>query len=122
MKWFTVLMIFGFVAFYTGDNVCLRYSSERAGWPAFWWFAVGNVLGFIATVMLTFALKAQHPNIIFALAQGGGFCVLQLASFYIFRVPLSPLQWAGVILIAIGIFCVQSKPPATHVAVQQATP
>jgi len=111
MKLFTILMILGFVVFYVGDNVCLRYASQRAGWPAFWWFAAGNVLGFIATIMLTLALKAQHPNIIFALAQGGGFCLLQLTAFYLFHDPLSRVQWTGVALIAIGIICVQFKAP-----------
>ena len=122
MKLFTILMILGFVAFYTGDNVCLRVSSERTGATAFWWFAAGNVLGFIATVMLTFALKSQNPNIIFALAQGGGFCVLQLTAFYLFRVPLTPLQWIGVSLIALGVVFVQTKPPVAPVAVTKLEP
>ncbi len=110
MTLLTILLIVGFITFYTGDNVCLRYASERSGWPWFWWFAAGNALGFIATLMLTLALRAQHPNIIFALAQGGGFCVLQLTAFYLFRVPLSPVQWVGVALIALGIICVQLRP------------
>jgi len=111
MSLITVLLLVGFVAFYTGDNVCLRYASERVGWAWFGWFAAGNALGFIATLMLTLALRAQHPNIIFALAQGGGFCVLQLTAFWLFRIPLSPLQWVGVGLIAAGILCVQLRPP-----------
>lgn len=117
MTLWTIVLIVGFVTFYTGDNVCLRLASERSGWPWFWWFAAGNALGFVATLMLTLALRAQHPNLIFALAQGGGFCVLQLTAFYLFRIPLSPWQWLGIALIAVGIMLVQTRPPAQRVAV-----
>ena len=105
----TGIYILGFIAAQVSSSICFRFVAERSGSPAVWLFVAGNLIGFFCTVFLTLALKGQHPNIIYALCTGGGFCVLQLASFLIFRMPLSSYQWAGIALIVCGMIVLQLK-------------
>jgi len=99
--------VLAFIGFSVAGSLCLRVAGERGGVPGVWFFAAGNAIGFVGTIFLTLALRAHQPNIIYALCQGGAFCVLQLAAFLIFRVPLTAFQWLGVTLIACGVCCVQ---------------
>ncbi len=105
----TALFVAGFVAFWVNGGLCLKMAAERSGWAAFGFFAAGNAIGFCGTVLLTLALRGQNPNVIYALCHGLGFCVLQVASYFLFKVALSPPQWIGVSLIAAGIICLQLR-------------
>lgn len=101
--------VLAFIAFSVSGSLCLRVAGDRGGAQGIYFFAAGNVIGFIGTIFLTLALRAHQPNITYALCQGGAFCVLQLAAFLIFRVPLTTVQWLGVSLIACGVCCVQVR-------------
>jgi len=98
-----------FVFFQVGGSLLLRVASQRTGEAAVGLFILGNAVGFCGATCLTLALRTEHPNLTFALCQGGAFCVLQLASYWIFRIPLRSAQWIGVVLIAAGVVCVQLK-------------
>lgn len=103
----TGLLVLGYFAAFLGVNISMKIAVQKTG-TGFWtWFIAGNVVGFFCTVAMTYALKDQNPNLIYALCIGGGFCLLQVASFLIFRQPLGPWQWAGVALVGIGIICLQ---------------
>jgi multidrug transporter EmrE-like cation transporter len=104
------IFIASFVFLSATGSLCLRVASQRSGPEALGFFAAGNVVGFFGTIFLTLALRTQHPNITYALCQGGAFCVLQLAALLFFRVPLTPPQWLGIVLIACGVVCVQLRP------------
>ncbi|MDA3876091.1 MAG: hypothetical protein PF483_03270 [Halothiobacillus sp.] len=60
-------------------------------------------------VSLTMALRGTNPNLIYALCLGGSFCALQLVSLLLFKQPLSPVQWTGVALVALGIVLLTIK-------------
>jgi multidrug transporter EmrE-like cation transporter len=55
------------------------------------------------------ALRGTNPNLIYALCLGGSFCALQLVSLLLFKQPLSPVQWTGVALVALGIVLLTIK-------------
>jgi multidrug transporter EmrE-like cation transporter len=97
----------GFIMFQVSGSLLLRVSSQRAGWVAFGWFSLGNIVGLCGVTCMTLALRTQNPNLTFALCQGGAFCVLQLVCYMVFRIPLRPAQWIGVAFIAVGVVCVQ---------------
>lgn len=101
------LFMAGFIMFQVCGSLLLRVASQRNGWPAFGWFSLGNIVGLCGVTCLTLTLRTQHPNLAFAVCQGGAFCVLQLACYLAFRIPLRPTQWIGVAFIAVGVFCVQ---------------
>ncbi|HTS17665.1 MAG TPA: hypothetical protein VMP11_08840 [Verrucomicrobiae bacterium] len=101
------LYMAGFIVFQVCGSLLLRVASQRAGSPAVVLFFFGNMVGFCGATCLTLALRTQHPNLTFALCQGGAFCVLQLACYLAFRIPLQPAQWLGVVFIAAGVVCVQ---------------
>ena len=101
------LYMVGFILFQVCGSLLLRVASQRTGWPAFGWFSFGNIVGLCGVTCMWLALRTQNPNITFALCQGGAFCVLQLACYLAFRIPLRPAQWIGVAFIAAGVVCVQ---------------
>ena len=101
------LYMVGFIMFQVSGSLLLRVASQRAGSGAVGLFFFGNTVGFCGATCLTLALRTQHPNLTFALCQGGSFCVLQLACYWAFRIPLRPAQWIGVAFIAAGVVCVQ---------------
>lgn len=98
-----------FIAFSVTGSLCLKFASQRNGWPAVAVFMAGNLIGFCAASLLTLTLRGRNPNLIYALCLGGGFCMLQLLSWLIFRMPLSGWQWMGVGLIACGMVCLQLR-------------
>jgi multidrug transporter EmrE-like cation transporter len=101
------LYMAGFIMFQVSGSLLLRVASQRTGSAAVGLFFFGNTVGFCGATCLTLALRTQHPNLTFALCQGGAFCVLQLACYWAFRIPLRPAQWIGVAFIAAGVVCVQ---------------
>jgi len=109
IPWTTMWFVIGFVAFQVNGSLCLRMAAERTGVGALAFFAAGNVIGFCGTVFLTLALPRSESERHLLALSGLGFCVLQLAAYFLFRVPLSPLQWFGVSLIAGGVVCLQFR-------------
>ena len=107
----TSLWILAYFVAFLGVNISIKIAVEKTSRFEFWcWFIGGNVVGFFCTVAMTYALKSQNPNLIYALCIGGGFLLLQAASYVIFRQPIGPLHWVGVLLIGIGIICLQIRP------------
>jgi multidrug transporter EmrE-like cation transporter len=47
--------------------------------------------------------KAIHPNVALALATAGSFVLSQIALVVFFKSELVPMQWAGMMVIVIGI-------------------
>ena len=78
------LYMVGFIMFQVSGSLLLRVASQRTGSAAVGLFFFGNTVGFCGATCLTLALRTQHPNLTFALCQGGAFCVLQLACYVAF--------------------------------------
>jgi multidrug transporter EmrE-like cation transporter len=106
---FAGLMVLWFAAAQAGASLLFKLAGEATGSRAWWLFAAGNAVGFGCTLSLLWALKGQNPNVIYAACYGGGFVLLQILSWWLFHVSLSPWQWAGVVLIAVGIILLQVK-------------
>lgn len=104
------LLIASYALCMTMNNLFFKWAAMADGWRYWPWFIAGNLAGFLGCVVMPFALKLGPSNMVYALSIGGGFCLLQLSALWIFREPLSPWQWAGVGLIAAGIFLLQFKP------------
>jgi multidrug transporter EmrE-like cation transporter len=104
------LPILGYIIAFLGVNLAMKFASLRAGSSGFWWWFIGgNFIGFFCTVFLTRALKFQHPNVVYALCVGGGFCLLQFACYFLFKEPLTFWQWLGIGLVVLGTLCLQIK-------------
>jgi multidrug transporter EmrE-like cation transporter len=105
----TGVLIVGFVASSVASSLIFRVASQHSGRTALLYFILGNTAGILVPVCLTFALRGNNPNIIYALTIGGAFCMLQLASWAFFHETLSPLQWTGVALVAVGMILLPFK-------------
>ena len=103
------LLVFIYAVAMAGANILLKFASQSTGLQ--WWiyFALANATGFSCVVVLPFALKLGNPNLVYALAIGGGFTLVQISSCLLFREPLSQCQWSGVALVALGLILLQIK-------------
>ena len=106
----TPFLVVAFITFSVAGSLLLRVAGQHQGWPAVLIFILGNISGFVAATTLTLTLRGRHPNLIFAVCLGGGFCILQLLSRVLFKMPLTTWQWFGIGLIATGMLCLQIQP------------
>ena len=102
----------GFVVSQTAAALFFKAGAGADLYSLRWWlwFAAGNAAGFGCPVALSFALRGANANanIVYALSYGGGFCLIQLATWYFFREPLSAWQWSGIGLIFAGILLLRA--------------
>jgi multidrug transporter EmrE-like cation transporter len=103
------LSILGFGLSQAASALFFKLAANSPFGTLAWWvyFGAGNLVGFGCPVALSFALRGTQANVVYALCYGGGFCLIQIATWLIFRQPLSPLQWGGVALILGGILLLQ---------------
>ena len=92
-----------------GSGMLFKLAADSSGRTALWYFVVGNVVGFLCPVALTFGLKHGNPNAVYAFCYGGAFALLQVASSWMFKQPLSLLQWTGIVAVGAGIFLLQIR-------------
>jgi multidrug transporter EmrE-like cation transporter len=104
-----VICVVGFMIASAWSSVQFKFAAEYSGRTAVWYFILGNVIGAVGPVALTFALKRANPNIVYALCFGGAFTLLQVVSWRLFRQPLSVFQWIGIGCVAVGIFLLQIR-------------
>ena len=110
MKPVALLFVFGVMLAMTVSSVLFKYAADSSGKRAVWYFIIGNIVGALGPVAITLGLRGGNANVIFALSYGGGFALVQVASWRIFHQPLSIIQWTGIGLIALGAFLVQIRP------------
>ncbi len=102
--------IFGFIVAQTGAALLFKIGASADPQTLRWWllFAAGNAVGFGCPVALSVALRGTNANLVYALCYGGGFCLLQFATWWFFREPLSLLQWSGIGLIGAGLLLLRA--------------
>jgi len=105
----TPFLVAAFIMFSVTGSLLLRVAGQHHGWVAVAVFLGGNISGFVAATVLTMTLRGRHPNLIYAFCLGGGFCMLQLMSRVLFKIPLTSWQWLGVSLILAGVVCLQIR-------------
>jgi len=103
----TPFLVAAFIMFSVTGSLLLRVAGQHHGWQAVLIFMLGNLSGFVAATTLTLTLRGRHPNLIYAVCLGGGFCLLQLMSRVFFKMPLTSWQWFGITMIAAGMIFLQ---------------
>jgi multidrug transporter EmrE-like cation transporter len=90
-------------------NASFRISAHSPAWRGIlFWQIIGNLAGFITVITLTGLLRYMPLSIAFPLSTGLSIIGVQLAAAkYMFHEPITLANWAGSLLIAIGIFLVQ---------------
>ena len=68
-----------------------------------WGFLFGNLFGFSSIWLLMLIYKAINPNIGLGIAGGGAFFLSQIALAMVFKTKVTPLQWAGIMAIVVGM-------------------
>jgi multidrug transporter EmrE-like cation transporter len=66
---------------------------------------VSTVIGMGNTWVLMQLYKKMDVNTATAVSLGGGFLITQITVALLFKGNLSPIQYAGVLVIAAGLFC-----------------
>ena len=100
----TLNLIFSIVA-----NAAFRISSRSASWgDVLTWQVLGNLAGFVTVITLTGLLRYMPLSAAFPLTTGMSILGVQIvAAQYLFHESISSVQWAGALLIGVGIFLVQ---------------
>jgi multidrug transporter EmrE-like cation transporter len=101
------LLVFGYAISMAGSNLSFKVASEKTGQQWWLWFLAGNVVGFGCPVLITYALREQSPQLVYAFTLGAGFVLLQLAGWFFFQAPISALQVGGLVLTAAGLVMLQ---------------
>lgn len=93
------------VAFNVIANVGFKRSAIGA-WPREFliWQVVGNVSGFVAVLTLTFIMRYISLSQALAFSWGLGFIAVEVfGARILLRDMITPMQWAGIVLIGGGL-------------------
>lgn len=102
-------MLAAYMVTMTLANVGLVYAARTTGASAWTWFIAANLSGFLATVLMTLALKETRPVLAAAIGIGGGFCLLQAANYWLFEQGMTPAQWIGAACVCVGVVLLQVR-------------
>ena len=93
------------VATHVISNVSFKWSAISTRSREFLtWQVVGNVAGFLGVLALTFVMRFIPLSQALAFSWGLGFIAIQIiGAHFIFHEMITPLQWAGVVLITGGL-------------------
>ena len=106
---YTIAAVVVFILASVGSSLLFRVAAQHTGRTTIVYFILGNCVGLAVSISLTLALRGTNPNLIYAMCLGGAFCVLQLVSTFLFKQPLSPVQWVGIALVASGLVLLPLK-------------
>jgi multidrug transporter EmrE-like cation transporter len=97
------------VAFNILANAAFRVSARSATWSdVLIWQVLGNLAGLVTVVTLTAMLRYVPLRTAFPLTTGMSILGVQVvAARWLFNEPISAVQWAGSLLIGVGVFLVQ---------------
>jgi multidrug transporter EmrE-like cation transporter len=109
LEWRTTGLIGLNVLFSIVANAAFRLSARSATWwDLLSWQVLGNLAGLMTVVTLTFLLRYAPLSIAFPVTAGISIVGVQIvAATWLFHEPINAMQWAGSLLIAVGVFLVQ---------------
>lgn len=81
-------------------------SATDARW--IWGFLGGNLFGFSSIWLLMLMYKTMNPNIALGIATGGALLLSQIIMFMVFNSKVAPLQWVGIVAIAVGMIALSA--------------
>ena len=97
------------VVFNVFANVALRWSAYGTTWSdVVVWQIAGNLAGFVTVLALTGVLRFLPLGVAYPLTTGLSVIAVQvLAAHWFFGEGIRPAQWAGALLIVLGVVLVQ---------------
>jgi small multidrug resistance pump len=100
-------LVLGYAVSMSASNLLFKVTSTKSGLEWWIWFLAGNVAGFGCPVLITYALREQSPQLVYAFTLGAGFVLLQLVAWWWFKAPVTGLQLGGLILTVVGLVMLQ---------------
>jgi small multidrug resistance pump len=100
-------LVLGYAVSMAASNLLFKVTSTKSGLEWWIWFLAGNVAGFGCPVLITYALREQSPQLVYAFTLGAGFVLLQLVAWWWFKAPVTGLQLGGLILTVVGLVMLQ---------------
>jgi len=101
------LLVLGYAVSMAGSNLLFKVTATKSGMEWWLWFLAGNVAGFGCPILITYALREQSPQLVYAFTLGAGFVLLQLAAWWCFKSPVTGLQLGGLIFTVVGLVMLQ---------------
>jgi small multidrug resistance pump len=101
------LLVLGYAISMAGSNLLFKVVATKSGTEWWLWFAAGNVVGFGCPVLITYALREESPQLVYAFTLGSGFVLLQLVAWWWFKAPVTGMQLGGLALTAVGLVMLQ---------------
>lgn len=103
------LLISIYVVAFVGSNLSFKKAGIAPDQSMEWWlwFCLGNVIGFLAPITITLALKEGNASWTFAAAMGGGFLALQISLWIFQGESFHRMHGLGVLLITLGLILMQ---------------
>jgi len=100
-------LVLGYAVSMAASNLLFKVTSTKSGLEWWIWFLAGNVAGFGCPILITYALREQSPQLVYAFTLGAGFVLLQLVAWWWFKAPVTGLQLGGLILTVVGLVMLQ---------------
>ncbi len=110
--WVSILgMVMANSLFAVLAQIGFKLSAESRTWRAFLaWQVVGNLSGFLGVLALTWLLRYLPLHVVFPVTTGLAVIGVQvLAARWLFRETIEVRQWAGTLLIVLGIFFIAQR-------------
>jgi len=92
-------------------NASFRVSAFSPTWRSFLsWQVVGNLAGFITVLTLTGLLRYVPLRVAYPVTTGLAVLGVQVvAAGFLFREPVTPVQWLGTLFVAMGIVLIGAR-------------
>lgn len=107
-----MLWVLLFWAMQVSANLLFKYGTLAASryWPC---FLLGNAIGASSILVMMKIYSSMQANVALTIAGGGTFLMVQIALTVVFREPLQRLQYAGILLVMLGMMIVSlgNRPP-----------
>jgi multidrug transporter EmrE-like cation transporter len=102
------LLLLANLLFTIAANASFRVSALSPDWRGFlFWQVIGNLAGLITVLTLTGLLRYAPLHVAFAVTTGLAVLGVQVgAAHLLFHEAITPIQWAGTVLIVVGILLV----------------
>ncbi len=101
------LLVLGYAVSMAGSNLLFKVTASKNGMEWWLWFLAGNVAGFGCPILITYALREQSPQLVYAFTLGVGFVLLQLAAWWWLKAPVTGVQLGGLIFTGVGLVMLQ---------------
>jgi multidrug transporter EmrE-like cation transporter len=100
-----IALILGNLLFNIIANASFKVSAESSNWKGFFlWQVIGNLAGLITVITLTGLLRYIPLHIAFPVTTGLAVIGVEvIAGVFLFGESISLTQWAGTILVVLGI-------------------